>query len=302
MASHWHVLGAGAIGCLLASKLQQAGCEVTLIVRGNGADTSAGDSPTTVKITSGGRATTSDFPVSLPTDTRKVSHLLLTTKAYDARSALASIAHRLDEHSTILLMTNGMGVCEEVQSDHPQLHFYCGTTTEGAYRQSASHIVHAGNGITKIGGENCVQPPPWFIDWSGLSIACAWDGDINRALWEKMAVNCAINPLTALFRCANGELLSRPEIAQQLGIVCAEIVAVSAAAGQSLPTNGLSQMVEEVIAKTAVNRSSMLQDVLAGRPTEIEYISGYLVRRAKELKLPTPLNEHLLAEVGKLNR
>ncbi len=301
MASHWQILGAGAIGCLFASKLQQAGSEVTLIVRGNTSRDSACDSRTTVNITSGDHITTTEFPVSLPTDTSKITHLLLTTKAYDARSALASVAHRLDEHSTILLMTNGMGVCEEVQSDHPQLNFYCGTTTEGAYRQSASHIVHAGNGITKIGGEDCAQPPPWFIDWSGLSIACAWDGDINRALWEKMAVNCAINPLTALFRCANGELLSRPEIAQQLGIVCEEIVAVSAAAGQSLPTNGLYQLVEEVIAKTAANRSSMLQDVLAGRPTEIDYISGYLVRRAKELKLAAPLNARLLTEVGKLN-
>ena len=300
MACHWHVLGAGAMGCLFANELQRHGCEVTLITRGDSPNDRACDT-ITIKITSGGSSTQAEFPVSLPTDTTEINHLLVTTKAYDARSALAGVAHRLSEHSHVLLMTNGMGVYEEVQEDYPQLHFYCGTTTEGAYRQSATDVIHAGTGVTKIGDQNCAKPPPWFIDWSGLSISCAWDSDINCALWEKMAINCVINPLTALYRCVNGELLSRPEIAQQLELICEEVVTISASAGQSYAVKGLHQMVEKVIAKTAGNRSSMLQDVLIGRTTEIDYISGYLVKRARELSLPAPLNEHLLKEISELN-
>ena len=299
MASEWHVLGAGSIGCLFASALHRAGCDTTLILRDEKLTRERGSA--TVRIAAHKNITEIPLPISTPAGVEHISHLLVTTKAYDAGAALASIAHRLDENSHILVLVNGMGVLPELEAAHPGLKFYGATTTEGAFRTSRWEIVHAGTGITKIGRGAVKKTPVWFEDWSRLSVSCVWEEDIEAALWQKLAVNCAINPMTALFRCNNGQLLSRGDLAGQLAALCDEISTISAAAGQTATADGLYQRVGDVIEKTADNRSSMLQDVLAGRSTEIEYISGYLVGVARRLQLPAPLNEDLLTKIRNIH-
>jgi 2-dehydropantoate 2-reductase len=292
-------LGAGSIGCLFASALHRAGCDTTLILRDE--KITGGRGSTAVRITAHKNIIESPLPISTPADAEYVSHLLVTTKAYDAGAALASIAHRLDENSHILVLVNGMGVLPELEAAHPGLKFYAATTTEGAFRRSRWEIVHAGTGITKIGRGTDKKIPAWFEDWSKLSVACVWEQDIEAALWQKLAVNCAINPMTALFRCNNGQLLARGDLAGQLAALCDEISTTSAAAGQTATADGLYRRVVNVIENTADNRSSMLQDVLAGRSTEIEYISGYLVGVARRLQVPAPLNEDLLIRIRNIH-
>ena len=79
-----------------------------------------------------------------------------------------------------------------------------------------------------------------------------------------------------------------------------EIAAVCVSAGYSDIANGLDNTVQEVIESTAANRSSMLQDVEAGRPTEIDYITGYLLRTAEDLNLDTPANRQIYREIKSL--
>ncbi len=80
-----------------------------------------------------------------------ISHLLVTTKAYDVRAAVAGIAHLLAHDGVLLLLVNGMGLAEQLGKDWPQLDIYCGTSTEGAYTLAPQHIRHAGRGETRIG-------------------------------------------------------------------------------------------------------------------------------------------------------
>lgn len=297
MASDWSILGAGAIGCLFASALHRAGYSTTLLVKPGDAEGPGNNRQRSVSIEAQQSAEEIVLPLSTASDTNYISHLLVTTKAYDVRAALASIAHRLDEHSQILLLVNGMGIIEELESDYPHFTIYSGTTTEGAYRKATTTIVHAGSGITTFGSNTDEQPPLWFEDLSRLSLLCTWDNNIADALWRKLAVNCAINPLTALLRCTNGTLLSRRDYAQRLALLCDEIAGICAAAGHTGIAAGLHAQVTEVITQTGDNRSSMLQDVLAGRRTEVEYITGYLVSIARGLGVPAPLNEDLLRTV-----
>ncbi len=107
--------------------------------------------------------------------------------------------------------------------------------------------------------------------------------------------------MSALSRCSNGDLRSTPQLYARLMPICAEIAAVLDAAGHGAIALTLPDEVRRVIASTAKNRSSMLQDVLAGRRTEVEYISGYLVRAARALAVPVPLNENLLQEIRKID-
>ena len=289
---HWHVLGAGAIGCLFATTLQRSGLPVTLLLRER-----HGEVP--VQVDDGDGRGPLFFPSSRPADAGHIGHLLVTTKAYDVYSAVTSVAHRLDENSQVLLLTNGLGYSDELRRALPAIDHYLGSTTEGAYRLAPLHIHHAGRGHTRIGKPGGGSPPDWFESWSRAVQPGSWDEDILGTLWLKLAINCAINPLTALHRCRNGEL-ARPPLAAQVLALCAEIAPVCAAAGFPITPAALHQQVREVIAATAANRSSMLQDVLAGRPTECDYITGYLLAAARQHGIDAPRNEELLKRMRKL--
>jgi 2-dehydropantoate 2-reductase len=292
-AHHWHVLGAGAMGCLFAARLQDSGCDITLVVRDTRPD------PVALVLEDGEDAREMKFPTTTAADRAPISHLLVTTKAYDVVDAVSSLAHRLDRDSQVLLLANGLGFASELSGRYPWLAPYCGTTTEGAYRVSSFRIRHAGHGATRIGRSGEPNPPAWFAPWRALE-NCLWEQDIDSALWEKLAVNCAINPLTAVHDCRNGELLSRPELAREVDALCNEIARVSEAAEFAPIAAGLRARVEEVIRNTASNHSSMLQDCRAGRTTEIDYITGQLLRVADLHGIAAPRNRSLLEQVKRL--
>jgi len=289
---HWHILGAGAIGSLFASALQRAGLPVTLLLR-------EACERVQLALEEDGTVERLSFAASRPEDPGPVTHLLVTTKAYDVRAAVLSVAHRLDANSQVLLLANGLGFADELHRDLRQLDCYLGSTTEGAYRVSQRRICHAGRGFTRVGRPGNTTPPQWFRYWSDAVQPGTWDNDIERTLWLKLAINCAINPLTALFRCCNGKL-AQADLDRQVRALCEEIAPVSAAAGYPISYDELYRQVREVIAATAANRSSMLQDVVAGRPTEIDYITGYLVQQARLYGIAVPLNEGLMTKVAEL--
>ncbi|MFT5709893.1 MAG: 2-dehydropantoate 2-reductase [Halioglobus sp.] len=295
--SSWHVLGAGAMGSLFASSLHKSGAPVTLLRRPE-----SGQSRTqVVRIDEGDRTREMHLPVSYNNDCEPIDHLLICTKAYDVRNALGQVAHRLNENSCALIVVNGMGFMDEVNTDFPNLQFALGTTTEGVYRRGNGHFCHAGLGITRLGKVGLIKPPPWFDDWARIDQACAWEPNIEEILWQKLAINCAINPLSALSRCENGMLLEKAELASQVDLVCQEISLVSRAAGYIHTATNIHSEVASVIANTANNRSSMLADVLAGRRSENDYISGYLLKIAAHNGILTPHNKTLFERIRLLD-
>jgi 2-dehydropantoate 2-reductase len=304
--AHWHVLGAGAMGCLFASHLRSADHQVTLVLR-----QSTAEKALPVRLERDGITHEQLLPVTTALDADPISHLLVTTKAYDVHAAVLGLAHRLDCDSQVLLLVNGMGFADSLRKELPEPDFYFGTTTQGAYRIAAHHIRHAGQGLTRVGAatNTCtetacpgtLQPPAWFGQWSKAVQPSIWDADIEQALWLKLAINCAINPLTAVHRCPNGELAQRPELAAEVARLCDEIQRISVVAGFAEITRDLHNTVAGVIANTADNRSSMLQDVLAGRRTEIDYITGQLLRIASAHAIEAPANAALLRRILELD-
>lgn len=297
MSERWYILGAGAIGGLFAAALTDAGLGVTLLVRDR-----PPPGPTPLAIHRDGRARRYRLPVSKLADHSPIGRLLITTKAQDARAATAAAAHRLRPGSRALLLVNGMGVREELQADHPGLYLACGTTTEGAWREGRCgddwRVHHAGRGQTLVGGAGEPRTPAWFARTQFALPRCRWVDDIDSALWRKLAINCAINPLTAIHRCRNGELGTRPELAREVAALVQEIAGVCAAAGHPAVAGELPDLVRAVISATADNRSSMLQDRLAERPTEIDYITGFLLGEARRLGLDLPANRALYERLG----
>jgi 2-dehydropantoate 2-reductase len=114
--------------------------------------------------------------------------------------------------------------------------------------------------------------------------------DLQSLVWGKLAVSAAINPLTALLRIKNGELLELPSARALMGELARETAAVAKTLGVSLPFPDPQLAAEEVAQRTAENQSSMLQDVLRSARTEIDAINGAVVRLAEENNLKVPVN------------
>ncbi|MBD3743590.1 hypothetical protein IE980_04885 [Klebsiella pneumoniae] len=114
--------------------------------------------------------------------------------------------------------------------------------------------------------------------------------NIHSAIWRKLAVNCVINPLTALKGCKNGDLR---DYTQEVAAICREVAAVMEREGIHTSAENLLFYVEQVIESTAENISSMLQDVRAQRHTEIDYITGFLLNRARAHGVAVPENARL---------
>ena len=291
MTERWYVLGAGAIGSLFAAFMQRGGIEVVLLDHRDGSTNSR--SIDIDGLEPCGRFTYPVSPVGAP---EKIDYLLVTTKAYTVLSALASVSHRLRDTTKVVLMVNGMGLDAAIHKAHPGLSLTLATTTEGAYRRADGSVCHAGSGRTLMGeAGGKASPPPWFDLFSRSVPDCHWEHDMAVCLWRKLAINAAITPLTAVLGCTNGELAGEP--ADRVRALCDEITTVAEAAGMARAVEDLESTVFEVIHGTADNRSSMLQDVEAGRPTEIEYITGWLVEQANKLGVDAANNTRLLEAV-----
>jgi len=285
----WHILGAGAIGCLFADALAAAGGNPVLVLRDGHSDGTR-----RVVVERGETRSEHCLDAVNPATAGAISHLLVTTKAQDVRAAVAAVARHLTADGVVVLLANGMGFAEQVRADWPGLDIVSATTTAGAYRVGPLHIRHAGRGNTRIGRQGVGQPPRWFDHVARAVDDCLWDPDIDRALWLKLAINGVINPLTALHGCRNGELATRADLATRVAALCEEIAGICLAAGFDDIAAALPDAVAAVIAGTAGNRSSMLQDLEAGRPTEIDYINGYLLQVAGRHGIAAPLNRELV--------
>ena len=215
--------------------------------------------------------------------------LLVTLKAWQVSDAVKTLAAQLPPDSPILLLHNGMGTIDELKSiPHPLL---MATTTHAA-RRDGNIIVHVASGVTHMGPARTQDG-----DYSYLADVLqkvlpdvAWHDTIRPQLWRKLAVNCVINPLTALKGCKNGDLR---DYTQEVAAICREVAAVMEREGIHTSAENLLFYVEQVIESTAENISSMLQDVRAQRHTEIDYITGFLLNRARAHGVAVPENARL---------
>ncbi|MNY00873.1 2-dehydropantoate 2-reductase [compost metagenome] len=214
----------------------------------------------------------------------------MACKAYDAEQAVARLAPRLAADAELILLQNGLGSQEAVATLVPHTRCIVASSTEGAFRQADWNVVFAGHGFNWLGDPGDPAPPQWLGDLQDSAIPHQWTPDILTRLWRKLALNCAINPLTVLHDCRNGGLL---EHHCEVATLCAELGDLLEHCGQPQAALELQPEVERVIQATAANYSSMHQDVSRGRRTEISYLLGYACRVAARHRYPLPHLERL---------
>ncbi|MFM7272842.1 MAG: ketopantoate reductase family protein, partial [Gammaproteobacteria bacterium] len=221
------------------------------------------------------------------------------TKAIDAERAVAGVSSRLAPGAAVVLLQNGMGFQEAVRQLAPHARLFCAVTTEGAWLEEPFRVRHAGGGGTELGcwpSGNLPAAESIAAELGAGFLPVRAVADVEPLLWRKLAVNCAINPLTALRGCCNGELLDTGH-RQEFEALCAEIFGVLHALGHTELAGRVAAEAEGVARATAPNRSSMRQDLDAGRQTEIAFINGFLVERARERGIPCPLNTALVEAI-----
>jgi len=297
MSTTWHILGAGSLGTLWATRLARAGLPVRLIVR-DGARLQAYQAAGGLTLVEQGQAQRYPVPAETLDNDAPIERLLVACKAYDAEAAVAQLAHRLAPTAELILLQNGLGSQDAVAARVPQARCIFASSTEGAFRDGDWRVVFAGHGYTWLGDSSHPVAPIWLDDLDAAGIPHAWSVDILTRLWRKLALNCAINPLTVLHDCRNGGLQQHQ---CEVATLCCELAQLLERCGQPAAAQDLQQEVERVILATAANYSSMYQDVANQRRTEISYLLGHACEVAARHQLVLPhlnqLQQRLMAHL-----
>jgi len=297
------VIGPGAIGSVFGGRLAAAGHAVTLIARpGLRADMLLRDG---LRLTGLGGDVAFPLPVLFDAgDAPPAELVLITVKAYDTVEAIRKHRSAIGPQTMVVSLQNGVGNVEAIVEAVPPAQVLAATTTMGAYIQEDGAVCIAGEGDTAIGeweGGLSERASRLAGAFAAAGLKAEATDDVRRLLFAKLAVNCAINPLTALVRAPNGVVADRPELAALVRPIVSEVVAVARAEGVTLDEEALAERALAVARATRANRSSMFKDALAGRRTEIDAISGAVAALGLKHGLPTPCNAILAALVASLN-
>ncbi|NOI81827.1 2-dehydropantoate 2-reductase [Vibrio tubiashii] len=287
------ILGPGAIGSLWASKFQAAGHNVSLW-------STSIESRLALQLDQQPPQTFSNRNTN---SVEQADLILITVKAWQVDTALTPLMPDISPDTILMLMHNGMGTAEAVVRKMPNNPLVLATTTHGAYKPSKQQVLHTGIGQTQLGGFNSLGNKCAFLEevFAHALPVAAWNNNIHHALWTKLAINCAINPLTAIHQVKNGQLAAQEHQLEMNGLLD-EIHPVLAAEQIPLSREQLSQTVNQVIEATAANHSSMQQDIFHRRPSEIDFITGYLLERAQHHGISTPKNRKLYQAIKNIQQ
>lgn len=291
------IVGNGAIGNLLAYRCQQHRIEFEVLSRLTLRWVLSVSEPdkSVSRITLSSKALEQGSNADL---------IVVPVKAYQVASVIHAIEPWVQPTQTIMLLHNGMGTIDLVRYTLPDNNLIVATTTYGAYKSSEDTLLIKGLGTTQCGwiyqGEPCNNAVIENI-FSCLLPPVTFTQNIQLALWRKLAVNAAINPLTAIHQIQNGALKGS-EYQIIIEQVCDEIQRVMQALGLPGHTQDLLAEINSVIDKTADNYSSMNRDVAAKRPSEIHFINGYIVSQALQYDIPCPTNSRLVNRIADIER
>jgi 2-dehydropantoate 2-reductase len=297
IAVHVLILGAGALGSLLGTRLLRTDARLTLLstnqehmqaiaMRGLLLEELDG-SPQRFRFAAA---------VSDPDDIRGAADVVLVTvKTYDTQSAISSVKGCCHGSTTFLTLQNGIGNGERIAEMVGPDAVLLGTTAQGATFLESGRIRHGGNGPTFIGEP--AGPPTDRVHslvelFSRAGLLTQASGEMEMLVWKKLLINVGINAITALTGIRNGVVADLEAARNLCRAAVEEAMLVARAKGIPVAAD-IDQQVLGVARATAQNRSSMGQDVDFGQRTEIEAINGAIVRFAEALGIPTPVNRTL---------
>ena len=281
------VVGAGAVGCYYGGLLLRAGHAVTFI----------GRQPHVDAINAHGlllelASFNSHLPATAATDASALAApdlVLVCVKSADTEDAGRALAGRLRADTSVLSLQNGVDNAQRLGAilGRPVIPaaVYVGSGMAGP-----GHVKHHGGGDLAIGASPASAALAEIFEAAGIHTTIA--DDIDATLWRKLTINCAFNALSAVAGISYGPMIEVDGAADVIAGAVREAVAVARACGVELPSD-LTEQILKIPATMPNQTSSTAQDLARGKPSEIDFLNGHVVRKGRELGIPTPTNQAL---------
>ena len=290
------IVGPGAMGCLLAAFLSKTKEEVWLLDKNK-------DRALIIKregIMLEGMQDNFQAKVKATADSKEIGHadlIIICVKSYDTKEAVMQIKPLIQANTKVLTLQNGFGNVEIISEVIGNDKVIGGVTNEGATLLGVGRVKHAGKGETVIGRIDGKIPVEMrsireILNKAGFETRIS--RDIKGLIWSKLIINVGINALTAITRLNNGRLLEFEGTRKILREAVSEATKIAKRKRIKLIYDDPLAKVEAVCEATSANVSSMLQDVLKKKRTEIDFINGVILRQAQELGIPAPVNSILV--------
>ncbi len=283
------IVGTGAMACLFAARLEKAGTAVTLLgAWPEGIEAIREHGVRLVEVD--GQEET--IPVQATDDPHACAGARLAivlVKSWQTDRAAQQLDACLSRDGLALTLQNGLGNYEVLAEFLGSQRAAVGTTTFGATLMGPGRVRAVGKGQIRLGKHARIDP--MLEMFKGAGMAPFLEDDIPALLWGKLAINAAINPLTALLDVPNGALFEVYHARSLAAGLAREAYQVAAAQELVLPYSDPVAEVEAVVKSTAGNISSMLQDIRRGAPTEVDAILGGILKAAQQINVPTPMTE-----------
>jgi len=282
------LVGTGALATLFAARLGEAGHSVSMLgtwrqglqaLRENGARIVDAD---------GNERAYKVHATDDPHEVSGAKFAIVLVKSWQTERAAHQLKLALADNGHALTLQNGLGNRETLTRDLGSSRVSLGVTTTGATLVGPGLVRTGGDGIISIEANQALGLLEAALRSSNFNLQIV--DDAQSLIWGKLVINAAINPLTALLRVPNGELLARPIVRKMMASLARETAEVAAAEHVHLPFSNPVSAAEDVARKTARNISSMFQDVRRGAPTEIDAICGAVTKRAEFHGINTPYN------------
>ncbi|UUC95062.1 MULTISPECIES: ketopantoate reductase family protein [Comamonas] len=290
------VMGAGSVGCYFGALLARAGHPVTLIGR---ASHMQAISQHGLRL----QTATEDLNIPITTSTEAsavagADVVLFCVKSTDTEAAAAQIKPHLAAHTQVLSLQNGVDNDRRLRQVLGQQPVAAAVVYVATAMAGPGHVRHFGRGELLIAP--CPQGNEIALQFSAANIPTQTSDGVLTALWQKLIINCVYNALSALTQQPYGWLIAQHGVPAVMQDIAAECKAVALADGVLLPAS-----VDEAVAAIAHTMprqlSSTAQDLARGKPTEIDHLNGYVVRRGQALGIATPIN-HLLQVLVQLKQ
>jgi 2-dehydropantoate 2-reductase len=294
------VMGGGAMGAVFASALSRGGASVSIV------DPS---SPLVAKLRADGlRVTDPDrstktFAIAASTEAprgRTASHVLFAVKSQHTRAAATMAADVIGPGTVLVTIQNGWGNDRVLYDAYPDNPIVLGVTYSSATVLAPGDVHFTARGRTMLGGNSkaaLAEARTLGVALESGGLPCDVTADARSEGWRKLVLNAAILPPSAILGITMGDLGKSRDLQPLVAALTAEAVAVGKAEGLSVDLDERRAAIDRLLEGAGSGKASMLQDLEAGRQTEIDAINGAVVELGKRHGVPTPTNEVMVALV-----
>lgn len=285
------IVGTGSMACLFAARLSASGVPVTMLGSWQAGLEALQKYGVRLVESDGSEKSYPVKATNLTGDCVGSHWALIMVKSWGTEKAARQCFSCLAQDGLALTLQNGLGNLEIMAAELGGERVALGVTTYGANLVNPGRVQSAGEGIISLSMSPGIEKLGRILEEAGFEVE--YTRDPSSLIWGKLTVNAAINPLTALLEVPNGRLLESQAARALMGNIARETTQIAEALRINLPFTDPVEVVEKVALRTAENISSMLQDIRRGTPTEIDAISGAIVREAEKVGLFAPINRTL---------